>query len=76
MKFTLPLVIGSAVLGFACATMADQPRMRAALDALQGAKAQLEQADRDKGGHRARAEQLVNQAIAEVRAGIEYDRRH
>jgi hypothetical protein len=76
MKFTVPLVAAAAILGFACATYADQPHMQASLQSLLSAKEELQQASRDKGGHRVRAEQLVNQAIAEVRAGIEFDRTH
>jgi uncharacterized iron-regulated protein len=69
-------VAGAAVLAMAFSTQADQPRMQAALQLLTNAKAELQEASHDKGGHRARAQQLVNQAIAEVRAGIEYDRTH
>src|ERR1041385_246809 len=49
----------------------DQPHMQAALDALQSARANLEKANADKGGHRAKAIDLVKDAIAEVRMGIE-----
>jgi uncharacterized iron-regulated protein len=76
MKITVPLFVGAAALAMECASQADQPHMQAALQSLQTAKAQLLRADRDKGGHRARAEQLVEQAMAEVRAGIAYDRQH
>ena len=48
----------------------DQPHMQAALDALQSARNNLDKANADKGGHRANAIQLVNDAIAEVRLGI------
>jgi hypothetical protein len=51
---------------------ADQPHMRAALSSLQVAKSELEQALPDKGGHRVRALEFVNQAIVEVQAGIEF----
>jgi hypothetical protein len=36
------------------------------------AKSELEQALPDKGGHRVRALEFVNQAIVEVQAGIEF----
>lgn len=49
----------------------DQPHMQAALDALQSARSNLDKANADKGGHRANAIQLVNDAIAEVRLGIQ-----
>ena len=51
---------------------ADQPHMRAALSSLQVAQSELQQAIPDKGGHRVRALELVNQAIVEVQAGIEF----
>jgi hypothetical protein len=53
-----------------------QPDMAAALQHLSEAKQNLESASHDKGGHRAKALQLVNQAIAETQAGIQYDNRH
>jgi Tfp pilus assembly protein PilX len=49
---------------------ADQPNMRAALGHLREAKAALQRAEHDKGGHRARAIEIVNHAIAETEAGI------
>ncbi len=52
--------------------VAQQPRMYAALDALRTARAELIAATPNKGGHRARAIQLVNQAIDETNAGIRY----
>ena len=55
---------------------ADQPRMHAALEHLRAAKADLEAATDDKGGHRRRAIGFVNDAIGQVEKGISYDRRH
>ena len=55
---------------------ADQPHMQAALDHLRAARAELDKADQDKGGHRARAIRLVDDAIAQVEKGIHFDRRH
>jgi len=49
----------------------DQPHMTAALAALESAKNNLERATSDKGGHRARAIDLVKDAINEVKKGIE-----
>ena len=57
-------------------TPPDQPFMEAARTDLQRAKAELQLATRDKGGHRGKAVTLVNQAIGEVNAGIQYARRH
>ncbi len=53
-----------------------QPEMNAALQNLREAQQNLQRASRDKGGHRANAVRLVNQAIGEVEAGIQYDNRH
>ena len=53
------------------ASMPDQPHMKAALDALKSAKNDLNQATPDKGGHRAKAIDLVNAAIDEVQKGIQ-----
>ncbi|MGE0733130.1 MAG: hypothetical protein AB7G15_10950 [Alphaproteobacteria bacterium] len=55
---------------------ADQPRMHAAKRNLEAARAELQAATADKGGHRVRALNLVDQAIAEVNAGIRFDRRN
>lgn len=54
----------------------DQPFMRAARSNLQNARSELQKATPDKGGHRVNANGLVNSAIAEVNAGIAFDRRH
>ena len=51
---------------------ADQPHMQSALAELQSARGELIVAEANKGGHRVNAINLVNQAIAEVKAGIEY----
>ncbi len=55
---------------------ADQPHMQSALTHLRSARAELDKATADKGGHRGRAIALVNDAIAEVERGMTYDRRH
>jgi hypothetical protein len=56
--------IGEAVAG--------QPHMRNALDALKTARSELEMAEHNKGGHRERAMDLIDRAISEVHAGIDY----
>jgi hypothetical protein len=73
-KSTRLMFIGVAVAmtasfaaGFAVAA---QPHMQAALKTLRNSKAELEAALPDKGGHRVKAIGLVDQAIAEVQAGI------
>lgn len=48
----------------------DQPHMEAALDALKSARRNLDKANADKGGHRAKAIGLVDRAMSEVSAGI------
>ena len=55
---------------------ADQPRMQAARVDLNQARAQLQQALSNKDGHRVKAIGYINSAIAEINAGIAYDRRH
>ena len=54
----------------------DQPNMQAARTSLQTARAELQKATPDKGGHRVNAIGLINSAIAEVNEGIAFDRRH
>jgi hypothetical protein len=55
---------------------ADQPHMMAARDHLRVARSELQAADADKGGHRVKAIQRVNEAIVEVDRGIEFERTH
>lgn len=55
---------------------AAQPQMGAALRNLKEARENLNRATADKGGHRARALELVNEAIDQVEKGMAYDRRH
>lgn len=56
--------------------MPDQPNMENARSHLQNALGNLNAASADKGGFREQAIDLVRQAISEVNAGIEYDRKH
>lgn len=53
-----------------------EPHMTAALTHLQEAKAALQQATPNKGGHRERALQLVDQAIEQVQEGEKYYEEH
>ncbi len=64
------------VLATVAMAAGDQPLMKAARVDLQTAKLELQEATPDKGGHRVKAIALVNNAIAEVNAGIAFDRRH
>ena len=77
MKARISLAV-LALLVFAAATVAggDQPFMRAARADLMTAKSELQKAIPDKGGHRVKAIQLVNQAIAQVNQGMAFDRQH
>jgi uncharacterized iron-regulated protein len=71
--FATMFLLGAMAIAMA---MPDQPNMQAAKANLQTARAELQQATPDKGGHRVKAIELVNSAIAEVNAGIAFDRRH
>lgn len=53
-----------------------EPHMSAALGHLQQAKDELERATPNKGGHREKAMQLVDQAIQQVREGERYYEQH
>ncbi|CAK6689425.1 hypothetical protein [Synechococcus sp. CBW1107] len=53
---------------------ANQPNMKAALMSLNQARQSLEKATHDKGGHRVKAIQLIDEAIREVEAGMESGR--
>ena len=50
--------------------------MQAALDSLATAHSELVAATADKGGHRVAAIRLTEQAMGEVKAGMQYDRTH
>jgi|GEM_PF-248803 len=54
----------------------DQPYMKAAKKDLNQAKNVLRRATPDKGGHRERAIDLVNNAISQVEKGIAYDKKN
>ncbi len=71
--FVVMLLLGVVAIAGA---VPDQPHMQAARSSLQTAKSELQKATPDKGGHRVKAIALVNSAIAEVNAGIAFDRRH
>jgi hypothetical protein len=62
-------VIGSVAFGAGLA-IAAQPRMEEALKQTERAREQLDKAEHDKGGHREKAIQLLDQAIREIREGI------
>lgn len=68
------LAVGICVMALAAGgigyAVAAQPRMEAALHALEKAQSELDAALPDKEGHRVKAIALVKDAIGEVRAGI------
>ena len=81
MKTIVKTGLGAAVLGTVLASgvligeaMAYQEHMHAALDALRTARSELQASESNKGGHRATAIRLVNQAIDETQAGIAFAR--
>jgi hypothetical protein len=68
------LVLGAAIassvgVGYAIGA---QPHMSASITLLQSARGELAAALPNKGGHRERGLALIDQAIAEVRAGISF----
>jgi hypothetical protein len=66
----LGAVIASSVgVGYAIGA---QPHMSASITLLQSARGELAAALSNKGGHRERGLALIDQAIAEVRAGIAF----
>lgn len=73
-KMMLVAVVSAFVGGFATQAFAEkQPMMKAALVNLNQAKNNLQNATADKGGHRVKALELVNQAIEQVEKGIAFD---
>lgn len=56
---------------FTLVSSPDQPHMQRALDYLQQAKSNLDAATSDKGGHRRKAIGYVNDAIDQVKKGID-----
>jgi hypothetical protein len=62
---------GGYLVGYAAG---GQPHMHAALEQLRAARSELKTAESDKGGHRVKAIALVNDAIAEVEAGMDVAR--
>ena len=78
---TLALLIGLSTLLLARPAQnhemsREEPHMSAALGHLQQAKDELERASHNKGGHRDKALQLVDQAIQQVHEGEAYYEHH
>lgn len=69
------IVLVLSIAAISLASVPDQPYMQAARTDLQKARAALQRAEHNKGGHRATAIGLINSAIVEVNLGINFDRR-
>jgi hypothetical protein len=72
----LGLLLTFVLAGLASAKPVDQPRMEAARADLQSARSELQLATANKGGHKQKAINLINQAIAAINKGMAYDRRN
>jgi hypothetical protein len=72
---TVAAVAAAAVVS-STAARAEQGNMDRALALLQDARQSLHEATPNKGGHKARAVQLIDNAIAEVREGIRFANQH
>ncbi len=70
------LAAGPAATLAASPAMGNQGNMDAAMRALENALAALRRATPNKGGHKERAVGLIEQAMAEVQAGIAYAAEH
>ena len=68
---SLACLVAGTVIG-ATIAYAAQPHMVSALEMLRSARAELERATANKGGHRERAIGAVDRAIEETRAGIAF----
>ena len=73
MLFVCGAMVGAVGVGSAQAER--QPMMQKALRNLEEARNNLQEATEDKGGHRMRAKQHIEQAIGEVQKGIAFDNR-
>ena len=76
MKIRILLVAAAFGLAFVAGCASTQPHMQSALDHLNAARGELQAAEPNKGGHRERALEFVNQATAQVEEGINYARGH
>lgn len=74
LTLALTFAAGLSTAGLIQSAFADQPNMQRALEALRTARAFLQQAEPNKGGHRERAIDLVDRAIGETEAGIQFAR--
>lgn len=76
-RTVLAATVAFFIGGFANQALAErQPRMRDAVAHLEKALSSLKNAAPDKGGHRVKAIGLTEQALGEVREGIQFDNHH
>jgi hypothetical protein len=73
---TASAAAGSALALTSTRAFAYQGNMERALSALEAAMASLQAATPNKGGHRERAMRLIERAIGEVPAGIDFASEH
>ena len=73
LKTTVVILLSISALGLNSA-FARQPYMDNALRHLREAREELQRAEPNKGGHRERALELVDRAIAQVEEGIRFAR--
>lgn len=75
-RLAWPLLAAAAfALSFLAGCASTQPHMQNALDHLEAARGELQEATPGKGGHRERALELVNEAIRQVEMGMNFARR-
>lgn len=72
----LGLLFTVLLAGLVAAKPTDQPKMQAAKADLLAARAELMQAEHNKGGHRTKAIAFINQALTNVNRGISFAQRH
>lgn len=74
----LAAVLATGLIAAAPAAHAQvaQPHMQNAIDHLKAARHALNHAEANKGGHREKAIQFIDQAIQEVNLGIQYANQH
>ena len=72
--FTTASISAATALLLALPAQANQPNMKAALASLNEAKQSLQKASSGKDGHRVKAMELIDEAIEQVKKGIEAGR--
>ena len=72
----LALLLTVCLSALVSAKPTDQPKMEAAKANLLAARAELMQAEHNKGGHRTNAIAFINQALTNVNRGITFAQRH